>query len=133
MTPQLDCILLVDDSSADNYLHERALRGAGYASTVVAFTRPADALAELRGGEIAPGLVFIDINMPAMTGWEFLDEFDRLPATLSRAPRIVMLTASLNPEDEARAARRETSPGFLTKPLTIEACRQVVHDCLGAP
>ena len=64
-----------------------------------------------------PDLILLDINMPAMDGWEFLDRYRLLPAATTRDIVLIMLTTSLNPDDEFRARSRPEVAGFENKPL----------------
>jgi CheY-like chemotaxis protein len=71
----------------------------------------------LRDGSPRPDLIFLDINMPAMDGWEFLAEYQTLPAEKKADTVLIMLTTSLNPDDEKRTLEIPEVSGFENKPL----------------
>jgi CheY-like chemotaxis protein len=78
---KLTRIMLVDDNADDNFFHERVIRKNGYAEVVISMESGAEALQylkEVQDESKYPELIFIDINMPGMNGWEFLEEFNTL-------------------------------------------------------
>lgn len=129
---KLRCILLVEDNAADVFLHKRAIRKAGCADDVAVARHGAEALSYLStpvaGKYPQPNLIFLDINMPIMNGWEFLDAYHLLPPEQQGDQVVVMLTTSLNPDDRRRAEEHGCVHKFLSKPLTIEALQRLVEE-----
>ena len=76
-----------------------------------------EALDYLSGPFPSPDLIFLDINMPCMDGWEFLDRYRQLPREGKDSPILVMLTTSLNPDDEMKTREMDEVAGFENKPL----------------
>jgi CheY-like chemotaxis protein len=74
----------------------------------------------------SPDLIFLDINMPAMNGWEFLDEFHKIYKTPHHKIIMVMLTTSLFPDDLAKSQKKPEISGFENKPLTIEKLEKII-------
>ena len=75
---------------------------------------------------LQPGIIFLDINMPRMNGWEFLIEYKNLPSQQKSKIVIGMLTTSMNPDDEIRAKQFPEIKAFIHKPLTIEKIKELV-------
>lgn len=129
MTQKLNKILLVDDNEADNYLHKLIISEAEVAESVVDQPDGKAALEYLEKGadQLPPDLIFLDINMPRMNGWEFLEAYAQLPDELQSAVVIVMLTTSVFSKDRERAERLPNFSGFLSKPLTEEDLQKVIQ------
>lgn len=129
MTQKLNKILLVDDNEADNYLHKLIISEAEVAESVVDQPDGKTALEYLEKGadQLPPDLIFLDINMPRMNGWEFLEAYAQLPDELQSAVVIVMLTTSVFSKDRERAERLPNFSGFLSKPLTEEDLLKVIQ------
>jgi CheY-like chemotaxis protein len=129
MKKKLNCVLLVDDNESDNFLHERVLERSGITENIGIALNGKEALyflthkggcgesAEIQG---QPELIFLDINMPVMDGWEFLEEYQKLGPLQSGKVIISMLTTSINPEDRIKAEKLIESDCFHYKPLTLK-------------
>lgn len=130
MKAKLNCILLVDDSKHDNFLHERVIREAECTEKVVPLESGRVALDYLttpENGKLSkPDLIFLDINMPGMDGWEFLEAYNELDKSQKGNVVVVMLTTSLNPDDKEKANRIDHIADFINKPLTVEALQEVL-------
>lgn len=128
--PQLSSILLVDDDPTTNYLNTKLVQRAGVATHVLVAENGRQALALLHQtcqphSPQCPDLILLDVNMPVMTGIEFLEAYKQLPALLQHAMVIVMLTTSLLPRDLERL-RQLPIAGVLDKPLTTEKLRTLL-------
>ncbi|RYF67559.1 MAG: response regulator [Cytophagaceae bacterium] len=121
----LDCVLLVDDDRFINIIQSKAVLKADIGVDVKAMTTVEEALAFLTGSGTdeqtqpitRPGIIFLDINMPGLTGWDFMDSYHQLEQKHKVKIIVVMLTTSLNPEDHQRAMSDGSIVAFLHKPL----------------
>jgi len=119
MRKKLNCILLVDDDSEDNYFHQIVINDMDAANTVQVAQNGLEALEFLtKENQIAPELIFLDINMPKMNGWEFLEAYQKLNANQRAKVVVAMLTTSMNPADQKRAEKFPEIASFNSKPLT---------------
>lgn len=122
MSSRLKRVLLVDDNPADVFLHTRVLRKAGCVEQIDSCDSAESALEYLRGGAGGPpprpDLIFLDINMPGMGGWGFLDAYRALPSELRGGVVIAMLTVSPSRTDSSRAEGFPELAAYLNKPLT---------------
>ncbi|TRX47190.1 response regulator [Fulvivirga sp. M361] len=136
MTNKLRLILLIDDDIDDNFFHKRVISKAGVAEQVVECHNGQEALDFLMNkgkytGEgkpyPQPDLLFLDINMPQMNGWEFLDAYDKLPAHIQGGPVVAMLTTSTNPRDINKAMKYNIVRDYRNKPLTQEMLKDILE------
>ena len=130
MSKKVSCILLVDDNKDDNFYHERIIRKNNSADTVVIKQSGKEALEYLKNKNLQesahPDLIFLDINMPGMNGWEFLEEYNKLDKEYQSKMVVVMLTTSENPDDRAKAKEFDVLSDFKTKPLTKEMLDEII-------
>jgi len=111
--------MLIDDNPDDNFFHEREIRKSNLVSKVITMNSGMQALQHLRSkAEPHADLIFLDINMPGMDGWEFIEEYKKLDKELRSKIIIVMLTTSDHPDDKMMAQTNNMISEFKTKPLT---------------
>lgn len=131
MPKTIRCILLIDDDPDDNFLHRMVIEESGLIETVRVAETGQAALDYLMHSHddyyIRPDLIFLDINMPGMNGFEFLEEYEKLPAEQKTGLVVLMLTTSLNPSDQKKASNFATVGGYHAKPLTQAMLHEVVE------
>jgi len=127
---KIKSILLVDDTEAINYLHQIIIEKSGLVESCIAKTSGEAALeylsTKLDGKYPKPQALFLDINMPRMNGWEFLEEYFKLPIGQQADVIVCMLTASLNLDDKKRAEKLLGKNHFANKPLTVEKLEEIL-------
>jgi CheY-like chemotaxis protein len=107
-----DRFIIVDDDATNNLICKYTLR-----RIVTEYTLSSDLAT----------ILFLDINMPSMTGWEFLNLFQEFDETVRRQFRIYMLSSSVNELDRQQAEANPLVAGFISKPLTNEALGNIFN------
>jgi CheY-like chemotaxis protein len=121
-----DSVLLIDDNVLDNFINEKMVEINSFAKKVYISTSGTSALEfinnlailEKSGDELYPSIIFIDLNMPNMDGFAFIENFKKINIKNIKKPKIVILTSSVNIEDKIRAEGIESGVTFVNKPLT---------------
>lgn len=133
MDKMLNSILLIDDDEPTNFLNRRLLEELHCARNIHVIQKAQEALEYLKKiteneneNTLFPDLIFLDINMPAMDGWEFLEAYKKIISKGATRIPLIMLTTSLNPEDEQKARESSEVNGFKSKPLTREMVRDIL-------
>lgn len=128
--------MLVDDDEATNFLNKLIIsetvsdvhiRGLQTAYAALDSLRNRE-ICEKSGQFIVPDLILLDINMPGVNGWEFLDEFKKLGNDITSKTKIIMLTSSINPEDIEKSKKIPELSGYLSKPLTESMVKKIVEE-----
>ena len=124
MKKELRVIMLVDDDHNDNFFHEREIKKNNSAINVIEEITGLDGLEYLKlnqeNKELLPDLIFLDINMPVIDGWQFLEKYKQLDQELLSRVVIIMLSTSGYPEDIERAMSYCIVSEYIIKPLTKE-------------
>jgi CheY-like chemotaxis protein len=111
-------VLLIDDDPIQNMINSKLMMRSGFCSEVAISTNGKEALDKLNEDKDGlPDIIFLDINMPIISGWDFLELIS--PESLGRLPRIFMLTSSISPDDIRRSESHPYVKSYLTKPLSI--------------
>jgi CheY-like chemotaxis protein len=113
---------LIDDSEVDLFVQKKFIEMRKFAGQVVTFSSPTQALEVLsttKGSEV-PGLVFLDLNMPLISGFEFLDRVREISTDVFGQMKVVILSSSNSRADHERAMSFDNVIRFISKPLTIQ-------------
>ncbi len=131
MKKKLKSILLVDDDKDCNYFHSLLLQDLQCTETINIVQDGQEALnfitTKIDGHFPCPDIIFLDINMPKMDGWEFLEKYTQLEDEVKAKIVLIMLTTSLNPDDRKRAISYKEIKGFSNKYLTEEIVSEVLQ------
>lgn len=118
-------IMLLDDNEIDNYVHAKLFKSTNFAKRVYVHTSSKSALEFLKNieeagsfpNELIPEYIFLDLNMPMMDGFNFLDEFEKYPTDLKSKIKVIILTTSINPDDLQKSKTYERVINYCYKPL----------------
>ena len=136
MMTKIRGILLVDHDSGINLIHRTIIEDSGYGELIKVSEYPEEALEVLgsvASGEVGsdewfPSIVFLDINMPGMNGFQFIEKFEQFPPSFRDEISIVMLTTSLNPADLEESTVHKGVKAFVPKPLDMESFAETLED-----
>ena len=133
---KINCILLVDDSEADNLFHQIIIEEAKICKRMMVAENGEEALDYLKKSALEEDvdlypradLILLDMNMPRMNGLEFLEAYRELPEQFKSGIIIAMLTTSLNPKDRERALETGAIHDFHNKPLSGEMLSSILDN-----
>ena len=129
---KINSVLLIDDDKAINFITKMLIKKAAITDHIEIVLNGQEALDYITklgadGMYPQPMLIFLDINMPVMDGWEFAEAFSKLDPDQKGDAKIIMLTSSINPDDRERALKLSSLAGFQSKILTMEGLTEVLN------
>lgn len=136
MVESVNSVLLVDDDKATNFFNERVVIRHDRLKKVSKVYSGLEALEYLKKTSsiegLRPDLIFLDINMPAMNGWEFLSEFEKLDKTITANIKVIVLSTSSSPEDVDRSMKEHKVNDFIHKPLSPDLLDSIFENHFSA-
>jgi CheY-like chemotaxis protein len=132
-TKKYKSVMLIDDNDIDNLINQKMIEAASICENIFTHSGARSAIEFLKNLEkiaksvpdIMPEIIFLDIDMPLMDGFQFLDQFDKLTAETKRRCQIVMLTSSINPQDMNKARNYTYVKKYINKPLTQDELKKL--------
>jgi len=116
--------VLIDDDSISNFITEKLILREAFAQKVQSFISAEKALAHfenlIQQNSAFPEMIFLDLNMPGMDGWEFIKAYKNLPDVFTSQCRLFMLSSAVDAKDIVQAKSLDEVEDFISKPLTIE-------------
>jgi len=120
-SPKYNNILLIDDNEIDNFINERIISTSSFAKNIVvkkSAPEALDYLKQINDKSQLPEIIFLDLNMPVMDGFSFLNEFARLKDEVKKHSKVIVLSSSISPDDIDRASTNPFVYKYLNKPLS---------------
>ena len=119
MTPR---VVLIDDNNIVNFINRKTMESCGFSDNILEYTSAKKALKFLdeaaKDPVQIPDLIFLDIKMHLMSGFDFLENFIKLPPSVKTKVKIIMLSSSLLESDRENAMKYESVIAFFNKPIT---------------
>jgi CheY-like chemotaxis protein len=119
-------VMLIDDNEIDNLINQKMIEATDITQYIFTHTGAKSAIEFLKNisklthlaSEVLPDVIFLDIDMPLMDGFQFLDEFEKLSEQTRKKCKIVMLTSSINPLDVNKSKNYPYVKQYINKPLS---------------
>jgi CheY-like chemotaxis protein len=130
---KLKSIFLVDDDEGINFLNKTILKRIAAADQIFDYLDPLmafQALTDAKQIGLLPELIFLDINMPLMDGWQFIDRMKSLKIS-NQTTKIILLSSSIDPADQSRADCIKEIEDFRSKPLTLDLAQNLISSLFG--
>ncbi|MCB0700814.1 MAG: response regulator [Chitinophagales bacterium] len=122
--------IVIDDSKLDCFIAEKIIKNTGRSENCNVFQQATDALEYIKTAQVngLKTIVFVDIQMPVMNGFEFVESFEKLSDGQKESYCIYMLSSSINENDIAKVKGYSSVKHFLNKPLTNDTIKAVLED-----
>jgi CheY-like chemotaxis protein len=129
MLEKLPLIGIIDDDKIYQFMLTRLIKNNMLSERIVTFMDGEKAIQYLSENKAdtknIPDIIFLDINMPIMDGWQFLEEYANIKAELKKKIVIIMLSSSINPIDVERANKITEIADYIVKPIKSEELKRV--------
>lgn len=124
LVSKFEKVMIIDDNNIDLYITKRLIIKNNFGKNVLEYTAATEALKYLQDNQdnipMLPLIIFIDIYMPGMSGFEFLEAYDKLPSTLKKYCKVFIISSTIDENDIERSRLDKNLTAFQVKPITKE-------------
>jgi CheY-like chemotaxis protein len=132
LKPKFETVMIIDDNIIDLYISSRMITKNNFGKKVLEYTAAEEALHYLQENQDnineLPQVIFVDIYMPVMSGFEFMKAYDKLSSTLKNHCKAYIISSTIDDEDIARSRRDKNVVSFQVKPITKEFFNRIKVD-----
>lgn len=117
-------VYLIDDDDIQNLINSKIIELVNKEIETITFEGGESALLSLKNNDLdLPKLILLDINMPRMNGWEFIEKYENLGLDVP----VYIVTSSINKQDQEKSASYSAIKGFISKPLTKDSIAEILN------
>lgn len=128
--PKFETVMIIDDNLVDLYIISRMITKNNFGKNVLHYTEAEEAIKYLQENQDdiskLPQIIFVDIYMPLMSGFEFLEAYDELSATLKNYCKAYIISSTIDNDDIAQSSSNKNVVAFHVKPITKEFLDRIV-------
>jgi CheY-like chemotaxis protein len=125
-------VMIIDDNVIDLYITKRLVIKNNFGKKVLEFSAADEALQYLQDHQeeqsLLPQIIFLDIYMPVISGFEFMETYDKLPVTLKKNCTVFIISSTIDENDIARSTKDKNITAFQVKPITKEFLNSINTD-----
>lgn len=132
LKPKFERVMLIDDNVVELFIASRMITKNNFGKEVLEYSSAKEALKFLQENQenpdTFPHIIFVDIYMPLMSGFEFLEEYDKLPPSSKKHCKVFMISSTIDDSDIVRARNYQNVVAFQVKPITNEFLHRIKSD-----
>jgi CheY-like chemotaxis protein len=124
-------VIIIDDDLLEHYMYSRVIVNNNFSDKIVAFSLASEALTYLEENQKIsdlPQIIFLDLYMPHLSGFEFLEAYDKLPLAVKEKSKVFILSSTIENQDITKVCNDPNVVSFQKKPLTKEFLDQIISD-----
>jgi two-component SAPR family response regulator len=124
-------VIIIDDNIIEHYVYSRVILNNNFSNEIIEFSLASEALTYLEENQASsqlPQVIFLDLYMPYLSGFDFLEGYDKLSLTVKNSTKVFIVSSSIDDNDITRAYRDPNVVCFQKKPITKEFLDRIVPE-----